>query len=620
MCGIAGTVWLGMSADPDAILAALAHRGPDGGQAATPPSAECTLFAARLAIVDPLERASQPMRTDDGRYWIAFNGEIYNHGEIRRALGPGAGWRTESDTETALRAFAAWGAGCVPRLRGMFAFAVWDDRERSLFLARDPLGIKPLVYGWAAGGGFVFASELGALIRMGALPTTVDMVAAAEVLRRGAIRQPRTMLAHAKMFPPGHTGQVTRGRMLLSRYWDPRDFCRRDGDAMPFEDAVERIRDAVGNAARAHVMADVPIGAFLSGGIDSRVVAATVQRLMPAPLPTCTVGFGPHDERAQAQAAAQDLGTDHSEQLVTEAEWPALLEMFLDAIDQPSIDGLNALAACLLARRRVRVALSGLGADELFGGYPHFGILCPDSGVRARAIALQRAVSRAQHASAGGGVHRSRGHHRRQSLGWDSPETLLLLVRSGDLGADLHEQLMIPSDALDEAEDEAWSAAETCIAATDDPVNQVSLHEVQGYLRDTLLRDADAVSMRAGLEVRPVLLDTPLVELALSLPGCFKLRHGRHKAVLKDAFPDALPPHIAERPKLGFNVPAREWTPRSCTELWTAAFDSPAATAMLTKDFRRRAQGAGRERRPATHAEWCAFVLVEVLRRQGLAT
>ena len=619
MCGLAGIVSLGMSADPDAILSALAHRGPDGARAATPPSAECTLFATRLAIVDPLERASQPMRNDDGRYWIAFNGEIYNHREIRRALHAEAGWRTESDTETALRAFEAWGAGCVKRLRGMFALAVWDDRDRSLFLARDPLGIKPLLYGWAAGGGFVFASEVGVLVRMGALPRTVDMVAAAEVLRQGAIRQPRTILAHAKMLPPGHTAKVSRGRMLLSRYWDPRDFCCREGDAAPYDDAVHRIRDAVRDAAQAHAMADVPMGAFLSGGVDSRVVTASIQRLMPAPLPTFTVGFGAHDERAHARAAARDLGTDHSDQLVSQADWPALLELFLDAIDQPSVDGLNTLAACMLARRRVRVALSGLGADELFGGYPHFGILCHESPVRARAIALQRAVARARHSLGDGAAQRPRSHHGLQDLASDSPETLLLMLRSGALGESLHDQLLIASDALVEADEEALSAAASCIAATGDPVNQVSLYELQGYMRDTLLRDADAVSMRAALEVRPVLLDTPLVELALSLPGSFKLRHGRHKAVLKDAFPDALPRHVTERPKLGFHVPAREWTPRTCPELWTAAFDAPAATAMLTTAFRRRAQAAARERRPATHAEWAAFVLAEVVRRQGLA-
>ena len=618
MCGIAGMVSVAGSADPGAVLAALAHRGPDGARAETSPSGECTLFAARLAIVDPLDRASQPMRTDDGRHWIAFNGEIYNHREIRRALDPGAGWRTASDTETVLRAFAAWGPACVRRLRGMFAFAVWDDRERSLFLARDPLGIKPLLYGWPAGGGFVFASELRALLRMGALPASVDMVAAAQVLRQGTIMQPRTMLAHAKTIPPGHAARVVGGRMVLSQHWDARDFCRRDGDAPTYDDAVQRIREAVADAAQAHAMADMPMGAFLSGGVDSRIVAASMRDLTPAPLRTFTVGFGSDDERADARAAARDLGTDHSDRLVAEADWPALLDQFLDAIDQPSVDGVNTLAACMLARPHVRVALSGLGADELFGGYPHFSILCPGSSLGARATVLQHAISRAR-PSTGAAARRARRHSRLQGLAPDRPESLLLMVRSGAADADLNDQLLVPDGALAEADDDALAAARACIAATDDPINQVSLHELQGYLRDTLLRDADAVGMRSGLEIRPVLLDTPLVELALSLPGNFKLRHGTHKAVLKDAFPDALPAHVSARPKRGFHAPAREWTPRACTELWMAAFDSPAAAAMLSPEFRRHAQAAGRERRPATRAEWAAFVLVEVMRRQGLA-
>lgn len=617
MCGIAGMVSVGRCANPDAVLAALAHRGPDGARAVTPPSAECTLFSARLAVVDPLARALQPMHTDDGRYWIAFNGEIYNHREIRRALSPRGGWRTDSDTETLLHAFHAWGAGCVPRLRGMFAFAVWDDRERSLLLVRDPLGIKPLLYGWTASGGFVFASELRALVSIGALPTSIDMVAVADVLRQGAIRQPRTLLDHAKMFPAGHTGYVVGGRMLLSKYWDPCTFCRHGEQAPAYEDAVQQIRDAVEDAARAHALADVPIGAFLSGGIDSRIVASSMQRLVPAPLPTFTVGFGTHDERLPARATARDLGTDHHDRLLTEADWPALLDQFLDAIDQPSVDGLNTLAACALARTRATVALSGLGADELFGGYPHFSILSVGSPMRQRAIALRRAMSQglALQEEVASGTRR----HRRLTLGWDRPEALLLMARSGAVDAGLRAQRTVPGDASAEAAEEALAAAASCIAATDDPVNQVSLHELQGYLRDTLLRDVDAISMRLGIEVRPVLLDTPLVELALSLPGSFKLRQGRHKAVLKDAFRDVLAPDVLNRPKAGFEVPAREWTPRACVDLWMAAFGSPTAVALLNEEFRLRAQSAGSERRKATHAEWAAFVLVEVLRRQGLS-
>lgn len=349
MCGIAGTVSSNASVDPDEVLAALAHRGPDGARATTTPSGECTLFSARLAIVDPLARALQPMHTDDGRRWIAFNGEICNHRDIRRALKPRGGWRTESDAETLLHAYDAWGAGCVPRLRGMFAFALWDDAERSLFLARDPLGIKPLLYSWTRGVGFVFASELRALLSMGALPTSIDMVAVADVLRHGAIRQPRTVLEHARMFPAGHTAHVVGGRMRLSKYWDPCTFCRHDGDAPNYGDAVQRIRSAVEDASRVHAMADVPMGALLSGGIDSRIVAASMQRLAPAPLPTFTVGFGTLDERLHARATAQDLGTDHHDRLLTEADWPAMIEQFPDAIDQPSVDGLNTLAACTLA-------------------------------------------------------------------------------------------------------------------------------------------------------------------------------------------------------------------------------------------------------------------------------
>lgn len=619
MCGIAGTVALKSRVSPDAVLAALAHRGPDGGRAVTAVSSQCTLMATRLAIVDPTPRAAQPMQTADGRFWIAFNGEIYNHRDLRRMLSPDRGWNTGCDTETVLHAFATWGGSCVSRLRGMFAFAVWDDRERTLFLARDPLGIKPLLYGWAPCGGFVFASEIGALLRMGVLPETVDLVAAAEVLLHGSIRQPRSLVSRVHMLPPGHTGTVARGTLVLSQYWKAGDFCRRAEEALSYEDAVERIREAVQEAAQAHAVADAPMGAFLSGGIDSRVVSASVQHMRTARLPTFTIGVGAHDEREHARAAARELGTSHHEHLLTEADWPALLEQFLDAIDQPSIDGANTLAACLLARRHVRLALSGLGADELFAGYSHFGILCPGTPVRARALSLLRVLARLPRVPGTEAAECPPTADDRNARTGGGAVSLLRMVRSGGRVAQWTQEVLIPADALVEADDAAHSAAASCVAATNDPVNQVSLFELEGYLRDTLLRDTDAVSMRVGMEVRPVLLDTPLVELALALPGTCKLREGRHKAVLKDAFPDALPQYVAESPKQGFQVPVRLWTPRACRDRWMAAFDTDAARALLAPGFRHRAQAACRERRPATQGEWAAFVLTEVIRRQRLS-
>jgi asparagine synthase (glutamine-hydrolysing) len=613
MCGIAGIVSARRDLDAQAVVAALSHRGPDGAGVVTAPSGACTLIHTRLAIVDPHDRARQPMCSPDRRYWITYNGEVYNHRRIRSELGSDIEWRTESDTETVLHSFMRWGPGCARRLRGMFAFAVWDDEQRTLFLARDPLGIKPLLYGCTADGGLAFGSELRTIVRMGAVKPTVDLVAVAEMIRQGAIRQPRTLLNEVKMLPAGHYGGFAGGNPSLTRYWDPMAFVRTQADSLSYPDAVERVRAAAEDAARVHAMSDVPIGAFLSGGVDSRLVVGMMQRLSSKPIQTFTIGFGEADERADARAAARDLGTAHCEQVVTEDSWPDLLDRFLDAIDQPSIDGFNTLAVSILASPHVKVALSGLGADELFAGYPHFGVFLDSTRLPFHAPQFVRESLRKM------------ARHRGLSRLWlvsrllERPDRFLHSMRLGESASTLQDRLRLEPAIIGCVESEAARAAARVLAEQTDAVNHMSLYEIESYLRDTLLRDVDVVSMHSGLEVRPVLLDTPFVELALSLPGSYKLRDGRRKAILTDAFPDLLPPAVLCRPKTGFHVPAADWTPRTCADLWRSAFDSHAANQLLTDRFRRRAIGASADGRAARQDEWAAFVMLEVMRRQGLS-
>lgn len=612
MCGIAGLVSASTHTNAKSVLASLAHRGPDGSGVITTPSGICTLFHTRLAIVDPHERARQPMCTPDRRYWITYNGEVYNHRELRRELGSGVAWLTESDTETVLWSYVRWGKDCARRLRGMFAFAVWDDHERSLFIARDPLGIKPLLYVHSQDGGFAIGSELRTIVTMGVTPPTVDLVAAAEMVRQGAVRQPRTIVRDVAMCPAGHSGVFSNGHLTLTRYWDPLTFSGRASIPPSYPEAIERIRAAAEDAARAHAMADVPIGAFLSGGVDSRLVVGMMQRLASRPIQTFTIGFGEADERADARSSARDLGTDHREEVVTEDSWPALLDRFLDSIDQPSIDGFNTLAVSMLAHKHVKVCLSGQGADELFAGYPHFGVFRDCTRLPLHAPPLVHHFLR--HVSGFRGCSRLRALSR----ALERPDRFLPSMRLGLDHRTLRRKVNLKSAALDTVSCEVATAVARARAITSDSINQMSSYEIETYLKDTLLRDGDVVSMYSGLEVRPVLLDTPFVELALSLPGDYKLRDGRRKAVLTDAFPDLLPPDVLARPKRGFHVPAREWTPRVCAEMWRSAFESESARQLLRDGFRKRSLAAAVNRRTARQDEWAAFVLLEVMRRQGL--
>jgi len=612
MCGIAGIVSPAKAVDGQAVLASLAHRGPDGSGVMTAPSGGCTLFHTRLAIVDPHERARQPMYTPDRRYWITYNGEVYNHHELRRELGSGVAWRTESDTETVLWSYVRWGEDCARRLRGMFAFAVWDDKERSLFIARDPLGIKPLLYVPTRSGGFAIGSELRTIVTMEATSPTVDLVAAAEMVRQGAVRQPRTIVRDVKMCPAGHSGVFRNGHLKLIRYWDPLAFSGGAPMAPSYPEAVERIRAVAEDAARAHAMADVPIGAFLSGGVDSRLVVGLMQRLASKPIQTFTIGFGHNDERAEARSSAHDLGTDHYEEVVTEASWPCLLDRFLDSIDQPSVDGFNTLAVSMLARRHVKVCLSGLGADELLAGYPHFGAFRDCTRLPLHAPPLVHQLLR--HVS--GFPDCSRIWALIRVL--ERPDRFLPSMRLGLDIRTLRRTLDLDSTLIDTVSGEVAMAVARARTVVSDSINQMSSYEIETYLKDTLLRDGDIVSMHSGLEVRPLLLDTPFVELALSLPGDYKLRDGRRKAVLTDAFPDLLPPDVLARPKRGFHVPAREWTPRVCAEMWRSAFESESARQLLRDGFRKRSLAAAVNRRTARQDEWAAFVLLEVMRRQGL--
>ena len=379
MCGIAG-IFSPKLAQPEreAAVARMVqrqvHRGPDdrGFHSA----GDLTIGMCRLSIIDPAN-GHQPMTSPDGRFTLVFNGAIYNYAELKAEFAA-AGWpfRTNCDTEVLLAAYATLGAACLPRLRGMFAFAVWDERERTLFVARDPLGIKPLYYARLPDPGLVFASELNALLASGAVPREIDPASVGEYLAWFSVPAPRTIYRGIANLPPGHSLTVdATGRVRTQPWWHLPAPVQPDKVAGNYQDFVHGLRHQLEDSIRAHRVADVPVGAFLSGGMDSTAVVGLMAKSSGKKLKTFSLVFGEagFSEQAAARLAAQAFDTEHHEELLTGARVATDLPRLLASYDQPTGDGINTYYASQTARAGgVTVALSGLGGDELFGGYPSF--------------------------------------------------------------------------------------------------------------------------------------------------------------------------------------------------------------------------------------------------------
>jgi len=577
MCGICGAAWTESARAPgDAELAAmvarLEHRGPD--DSGTRRDDHSALGFRRLAIVD-LPGGHQPLGNEDGTVWTVFNGEIYNFPALRRRLeARGHRLRSSGDTEVLVHLYEDEGTGMFALLRGMFALAIWDEPRRRLVLGRDRLGQKPLLYRHDPGR-IAFASELKALLALpeSEVPRAVDPLALDQYLTFGYVPHPRTILRGVHKLPPAHFAVWHEGRLELGRYWDP-DW-DVEVDRPPGEDA-EQLRAALDEAVREQMVADVPLGAFLSGGVDSTIIVGLMQRASARPVKTFSIGFGDpaFDESRFAALAARALGTDHHAFTVEPRAWetlPALAAQF----DEPFADS-SALPTWHVARetrKHVTVALTGDAGDELFAGYDRY-----------RAVALAAWLDRlpdAPRAFLGGPLARvlpasvrakTRLRQARRMLEGigQAPEARYLRwvqmfdepTRAGLYSDDFLDHLARAGRAGPEEADPASVLARAFAAAPGrDPVTRATIVDLLTYLPGDLLVKVDLASMGNSLECRSPFLDHRVVELALAMPARRKLRlrGGRSKVVLKEAFADILPPEIRNRPKMGFGVPLDRW-------------------------------------------------------------
>jgi asparagine synthase (glutamine-hydrolysing) len=560
MCGILGAFSRGgLMKEPALFLLTLdrlARRGPDDFGVWDDPYVQ--LGHRRLAVVDLSAAGHQPMLSSDGRYVITYNGEIYEHDALRRQLVPTNGWRGTSDTETLVEAYRHWGVDCLQYLKGKFAFAIWDRLERRLFLARDRMGLKPLYYHWD-GTKFAFASRPGALVRLiGSAAPAIDAQALRFYLELGYIPAPLSFYESVRKLPPAHYMLVDDRGLRTTRYWDHRHIAPDEGLlARPEAGLADELEEQIQRAVKRRLTSDVPLGVFLSGGVDSAMIVAAMKAAGVARPQAFTIGFreANYDESAAAGAIAKHLGVEHHHELLDVDGLLQLLPDYIDTFDEPLADNsaFANMAVARLARRHVTAVLTGEGGDELFSGYHYYGLLARLSRYAAWPPALTRALS--------GALQVLPGHRTRLLAGaltrLEDPVTLFHYLRS--VGKDFPS--LLDAGALrDTVSSVSLFAQDAVSCATGLKREELGMRLDLGFmLPHCYLQKLDLATMAYSLEGRCPLLDHELVEWSLRLPLAFKQRGGVTKYLLKKALSRHLPPALVHRPKQGFVVPVSHW-------------------------------------------------------------
>ena len=598
MCSISG-VFGAQQISADAVVRmnrAQRHRGPDDEGIAS--LGKVVLGNTRLAIIDTSAAGHQPMHDPESGNWITYNGEIYNFKELRREIG--GEWVSNTDTEVVLRAYVAWGVDLFRRLRGMFALALWDNQKQQLLLARDPLGIKPLYY-YSTKGLLVFASELRALLASGLVPRRISPDGVDSYLANGSVAAPLTIVDGIKQLLPGHYLQVSANEISDVEFGltELETVC---GDR---EAAVERLRAELEESVRLHLVSDVPLGVFLSGGMDSSALVALMSRISDQRPQTFSVVFDEpaFSEAPFSRAVAERFQTDHREIRLTENQLIEMLPAAIAAIDQPTMDGINTFVVSKAVKNAgITVALSGLGGDELFAGYPSF----------RRAVRLARipqSSKRALRAASGIGRIAVNGSVQRQKF-WQ-------LANSEGTAADVYRisRQLFPTDTATRitGRESNCRGGPPWLPHSSDIVNTISQLELNGYMTNTLLRDTDTMSMAHSLEVRVPFVDTKVVNYVLSLPGDWKLRNGSPKPLLADALGDLLPRDSLARPKMGFTLPFEKWLQQNLRHEVSSVLEdaspilNPNAVKKIWRNFLEKPRAVGWSRPWSLYvlAKWC---------------
>jgi asparagine synthase (glutamine-hydrolysing) len=658
MCGISGIATTGGRPVARELIEAmnerLRHRGPDDGGVwlGGTDDVRVALGARRLSIIDLSPRGHIPMTSADGRFVITYNGEVYNFREIRRELEQlGHAFRSDTDTEVVLNSYAQWGPECLHRLNGMFAFAVWDAREREMFVARDRLGVKPLHYA-EHDGGFAFASEMKALLEDAALPREIDWDALDLYLTFRVIPHPYTIFKSVRKLAPGHYLVWKDGRLREHAYWDV--FGRvsgaegngamgnghasnghaRDNGSANVASVKRELFELVEDAVRMRLVSDVPLGVMLSGGIDSSVVAGLMARHSGTRIKTFTLGFlgakgalQGYDESENARRTAEFLGSEHHELLATAGLVRDTIPEALDHCDEPFATSsvIPTFLVSKLARENVTVALSGDGPDEIFAGYRAY-LLEPLAGVYMRvprllrkglfepallnlpasdASPLARNIRRTQRFVRALDGAASERFFRLTNKFYDVPAASVYDPAFRTLSLELAEQVL--RGYYEESR------------LGHDLINPMLYVDSKIKLADHILTKVDLMSMKVGLEVRSPFLDYRVVEAAFRIPGRLKINWFRKKHLLRETFKNVLPRHLLSLPKKGFEIPVSQWLKRELREMFLDTVAPPPGGGVLNDALIERLYSEHcQNRRDHSEKLWILFVLRRWARRNGI--
>jgi asparagine synthase (glutamine-hydrolysing) len=561
MCGICGAITSrGARPAVERMTAALEHRGPDDSGLASlegEHGASLGWFGhRRLSILDLSIAGHQPMSSPDGRYCLTYNGEIYNFRELRDELAhAGASFHSTGDTAVLLAGWARWGPRVLPKLRGMYAFALWDRDEQKCYLARDSFGIKPLYFS-ISNGIVLFASEIRSLLASEMIPRVIDPHALESYLATGSVAEPLTIISSIEAVPAGTYVTIDGGVNPVVRRSEP------FADALPRETIREsgriaetllELRQAMRDSVAHHLVSDVPVALFLSGGLDSSSVVAVASEVSDTRLDTFTVTFDEAEfsEAAPAREVARKFNTLHHEIPLSARDLLGALPEAFAAMDQPSLDGLNTYVVSRAVRENgIKVVLSGLGGDELFAGYPSFR-----RALRAEKLWRFRAAARPVLA-AGRLIHNDPRLERLQTLVRSDSPALGAYVASRTLFSPSDARALTGAVATDRA---ATAGISSAAAAGLSTLQQVTLYELTGYMRNTLLRDSDVFSMAHGLELRVPFVDREVARVAMRFADADKVRGRQPKPILARTLGDLLPPSLLSRPKQGFTLPFERW-------------------------------------------------------------
>ena len=541
------------------------HRGPDEGSLHIEPG--LGLGHRRLSIID-IATGQQPLFNADKTVAIVFNGEIYNYQDLMAELqGMGYQFHTKSDTECIVHAWEAWGEDCVTRLRGMFAFAIWDRNRQTFFLARDRLAVKPMYYALLDDGMMLFGSELKSMLAHGGLRKDIDPCAVEEYFALGYVAEPRTIFRQARKLPPGHTLAVRRGQPVPTEtreYWDVR--FSPGSTQIGVQEACEELERRLLESVRLRMIAEVPLGAFLSGGVDSSAVVATMAKLSNGPVNTCSIGFDDpaFNEAEFAQTVAQRYGTRHRVEQVASDDFD-LIDTLARLYDEPYADSsaIPTYRVCQLARKHVTVALSGDGGDETFGGYRRYRLHLMEERMRA---ALPMSVRQPLFRTLGRVYPKAdwaprifRAKTTFEGMARDSVEAYFhsMSILRGPMRKDLFTDAFRSAVGGYDAEEVFRRHARR--ADTDDPLALIQYLDMKTYLVGDINTKVDRASMAHSLEVREPLMDHELVEWMATLPSSLKVRGQEGKYLLKKAMEPHLSADILYRPKMGFAVPLARW-------------------------------------------------------------